>query len=167
MMVPTSSPRSREDVVNPWRHPAIGRFCRQGTLWLVLLAATLIARPTVHAQDAADTDLEIEIQRGPGLPVERHVLRCTPPSGTVRDPVVACNRIADPAARTTHPPGGGSFPIDSGSGSTIVCTQVYGGPEVAFVRGRFLGAPVDARLTRENGCTMSSYDATMKLLGIP
>jgi hypothetical protein len=57
--------------------------------------------------------------------------------------VAACNRIADQVART---PGGGSFPMDSGSQGIVVCTQVYGGPEVAYVRGRFLGAPVDARL---------------------
>jgi hypothetical protein len=131
------------------------------------LVTVLIGRSTVPAQDAADTQLEIEIQRGPGLPVEHHVLRCDPPSGTVSNPAAACTRIADNVAKATQPSGGGSFPTGPGSQGPIVCTQVYGGPEVAFVRGRFLGAPVDARLTRENGCTMSSYDATMKLLGIP
>ena len=48
-----------------------------------------------------------------------------------------------------------------------MCPQIYGGPEIAFVLGRFAGAPVNARLSRENGCTMSSYDAAMKLLGVP
>jgi hypothetical protein len=123
--------------------------------------------PTVRAQDAADTHLEIEIRRGPGVPAERHALGCNPPRGTVGDPAAACNRIAGLAAKATQPSGGVSFPPGSENQGAMVCTQVYGGPEVAFVRGRFLGAPVDARLTRENGCTMSSYDATMEILGIP
>lgn len=138
-----------------------------GLLCLVALAAVLIGRFTVRAQDAADTHLEIEIRRGTGLPVEHYALGCNPPSGTVGDPAAACTRIADLVARATQPSGGGSFPAGPGNQGTIVCTQVYGGPEVAFIRGRFLGAPVDARLTRENGCTMSSYDATMRMLGIP
>ena len=127
----------------------------------------MIDWPTVRAQDAADTHLEIEIRRGPGLPVELHALGCNPPSGTVGDPAAACNRIADHVAKATQPSGRVSFPPGSENQGAVVCTQVYGGPEVAFVRGRFRGAPVDARLTRENGCTMSSYDATMDMLGIP
>ena len=138
-----------------------------GLLCLVVLGTAVIGRSTGRAQNAADTQLEIEIQRRPGLPVEHYVLGCDPPSGTVGDPAAACNRIADLGAQATRPSGETSFPPGPGSPGTIVCTQVYGGPEVAVVRGRFLGAPVDARLTRENGCTMSSYDAAMKLLGIP
>jgi hypothetical protein len=127
----------------------------------------LIGRFTVCAQDEAGTQLEIEIRRGFGSPVEHYALGCNPPTGTVGDPAAACNRIADLVAKAAQPSRGELLPAGPGNQGTIVCTQVYGGPEVAFVRGRFLGAPVDARLTRENGCTMSSYDATMKLLGIP
>ena len=124
------------------------------------------ARPTT-AQDAADTHLAIEVRRALGLPAEHYVLTCDPPSGTVRDPAGTCRRIADLAARQTRWFWGGSSLTRPGTDSTALCTQVYGGPEVASIRGRFLGAPVDARLTREDGCTMSSFDATMELLGIP
>jgi hypothetical protein len=144
---------------------------RQGTqfaaLCLILFGRALAGQSATHAQDAADTQLEIEIQRGPGLPVERYLLGCNPPSGTVSDPAAACNRIADQVARPTKTPMGGLFPTDPGGQGIVVCPQIYGGPEIAFVRGRFVGAPVDARLTRQNGCTMSTYDAAMKLLGIP
>ncbi len=145
-----------------WRGAQLGLLC-----FVVVLGSVLIDRFTVRAQNAADTQLEIEIRRGPGRAVEHYALRCNPPTGTVGDPAAACNRISDLVVKATQPSGGASFPVGPEDQGTMVCTQVYGGPEIAFVRGRFLGAPVDARLTRENGCTMSNYDATMKLLGIP
>lgn len=127
----------------------------------------MIGWSLVIAEDAADTQLEIEIRRSPGLSAEHYALTCNPPSGTVRDPAAACQRIADLVAKTPQPSRGQSFLAGLANDATVLCTQVYGGPEVALIRGRFLGAPVDARLTRENGCTMSSFDATIKLLGIP
>jgi hypothetical protein len=140
---------------------------RLALLCLVFFGPAMIGRSDARAQGAADTQLEIEIQRGAGLPVERYLLACNPPSGTVRDPAAACDRIADRAATTGQPSIGGSFPAGPTGQGVVMCPQIYGGPEIAFVRGRFAGAPVNARLSRENGCTMSSYDAAMKLLGVP
>ena len=57
-------------------------------LCLVLLGPAMIGRSDARAQGAADTQLEIEIQRGAGLPVERYLLACNPPTGTVKDPIV-------------------------------------------------------------------------------
>ena len=119
------------------------------------------------AQNTADTRLEIEIRRSSSLPAEHYVLTCNPPSGTVQDPAGACQRLADVVAKTVQSRGATSFLASPGNESAGLCTQVYGGPEVALIQGRFLGAPVNARLTRENGCTMSSFDATMRLLSIP
>jgi hypothetical protein len=140
---------------------------RLDLLCFAVLASVLIGCSTVRAQDVADTQLEIEMRRGPGLPVERYALTCNPPGGTVLDPLGACHRIADLIAKEVQPSEGEPFTAGSTSQGTVACTQIYGGPEVALIRGRFLGAPVDARLTREDGCTMSSFDATMRLLGIP
>lgn len=44
-----------------------------------------------------------------------------------------------------------------------VCTQEYGGPEVATVKGTLDGEDVDASFSRQNGCEISRFDAVMKL----
>src|SRR6185436_9804496 len=140
---------------------------RLALLCLVLFGPAIIGRSDGRAQGAADTQLEIEVQRGAGLPVERYLLACNPPSGTVRDPAAACDRIADRAATTSQLSIGGSFPAGPIGQGVVMCPQLSGRPEIAFLRGRFAGAPVHARLSRENACTMSSYDAAMKSLGVP
>ena len=113
--------------------------------------ATADVRAPGHrrSQDAADTQLEIEIRRGPGLPVEHYALGCNPPSGTVGDAAAACNRIADLVAKATQPSGGASFPAGPGNQGTIVCTQVYGaktslGPEALPDTFCFFRLPWDA-----------------------
>lgn len=44
-----------------------------------------------------------------------------------------------------------------------VCTQVYGGPEVATVTGNVDGEEVDARFTRTNGCEIARFDEASPL----
>jgi hypothetical protein len=47
---------------------------------------------------------------------------------------------------------------------TTACTQQYGGPETATVKGTLRGKPVDAKFSRENGCTIARWDAARALL---
>src|SRR5262249_16779234 len=148
-------------------------YARTPAWRLVVLSAVMLTAAVsgsslqVSAQDVADTRLDIEVRRSPSLPVEHYILTCDPRDGTVRDPESACQRIADLVAKATGSPTHGMFLGGAANDGTTVCAQVYGGPEVAVIRGRFLGAPIDARLTRGNGCTMSTFDATMRLLGVP
>ena len=44
------------------------------------------------------------------------------------------------------------------------CTQVYGGPEAATLRGTWQGEPVDALFSRQNGCEIARWDAVADLL---
>lgn len=44
-----------------------------------------------------------------------------------------------------------------------VCTEVYGGPEVATVTGTIDGQPVDATFSREDGCAIARFDAVSPL----
>lgn len=44
-----------------------------------------------------------------------------------------------------------------------VCTQVYGGPEVATVTGTVDGTDVDATFSREDGCAIARFDAVAPL----
>jgi hypothetical protein len=45
------------------------------------------------------------------------------------------------------------------------CTQIYGGPAVAQVRGTLPGGTVDARFDRTDGCQIERWDRNRVLLG--
>ena len=48
--------------------------------------------------------------------------------------------------------------------ANIACTQQYGGPETATVKGTLRGEPVDARFSRVNGCEIARWNAVRDLL---
>jgi hypothetical protein len=76
----------------------------------------------------------------------RWTLRCRPVGGTLPRRQAACDRLsAQPRAFRGLPPG-------------LACTQIYGGPEVAEVRGTFRGRKVAARFSREDGCQIERWD---------
>jgi hypothetical protein len=41
----------------------------------------------------------------------------------------------------------------------MACTQQYGGPETATVKGTLHGKPVDAKFSRVNGCEIARWNA--------
>jgi hypothetical protein len=45
------------------------------------------------------------------------------------------------------------------------CTQIYGGPAVARVRGELRGSAVDERFSRVDGCEIARWDRNRVLLG--
>ncbi|MFJ3958767.1 serine protease inhibitor [Arthrobacter sp. NPDC090010] len=45
------------------------------------------------------------------------------------------------------------------------CTDLYGGPETARVTGTLNGKPVEAKLSRTNGCSTAQWTALAPLLG--
>ncbi len=44
------------------------------------------------------------------------------------------------------------------------CTEIYGGPDTLAIEGTIGGEPVDATLTRANGCEIERFDRFAKLL---
>lgn len=82
-------------------------------------------------------------------------LSCSP-DGTVTgdhpDAANACAAIA--AAKDAWAP----VPPDT------ACTMVYGGPQVATVRGTWGGVDVDARFQRTDGCEIARWDRIAPLL---
>jgi hypothetical protein len=46
----------------------------------------------------------------------------------------------------------------------VACTQQYGGPEKATVKGTFKGEQVDAQFSRENGCEIARWEDALPLL---
>jgi hypothetical protein len=93
-------------------------------------------------------DLRITVwPQGPTQAARTWTLRCDPAAGTLPRAAAACRRLSafpdNPFAPT---------PPDT------VCTQIYGGPQEALVRGRFRGRSVWARLTRRDGCAVARWN---------
>ena len=74
-------------------------------------------------------------------------LRCNPPRGTLKRPAVACRKLAKggPKLFAPVPP-------------KTVCTEIYGGPQKARVRGVVAGKRVRTTFTRINGCEIARWN---------
>ena len=113
-------------------------------------------------------DLVVVIDRGNGAPSERYTLTCAgdsagdsasdsggAPGGDHPDASAACahlQSLAEPFA---------PIPADA------VCTEQYGGPQIAHVTGTWRGQPVDLRLSRVDGCRIAQWDQLGPLLPGP
>jgi len=73
-------------------------------------------------------------------------LRCAPVGGTLPGRARACSRLAALAAPFTPTPPG------------TACSQIYGGPQVAVVRGTFRGRRVAAAFARRDGCEIARWN---------
>jgi hypothetical protein len=86
-------------------------------------------------------------------------LTCQPPGGDHPDPTKACGVLGangDKAFRPTPP--------------DVACSQVYGGPQKALVRGTWRGKAVTAQFDLENGCEVARWNLLLGLLppgGLP
>ena len=97
---------------------------------------------------SGDDDLVIEVDRGDGSEPERYTLVCgNAPEGDHPDPAAACTHLAGMDAPFAP------LPTD------MVCTEQYGGPETARITGRWHAEPVEAELSRTDGCRISQWDA--------
>jgi hypothetical protein len=81
-------------------------------------------------------------------------LTCDPVGGTHPEAEAACAALAE--NRDALEP----VPDD------VLCTQQYGGPEHAEVRGTVAGEPVSATFGRQNGCEIARWEALEPLLGL-
>ncbi|MDP9417683.1 MAG: subtilase-type protease inhibitor [Actinomycetota bacterium] len=127
---------------------------------LVLLVAAVAgcggrgeeARVAADATPDRGTRLDITVDTGDGPP-SSWTLTCDPDGGTHPEPGRACAALAavdDPFA-----------PVPS----DMLCTQVYGGPQIATVRGTWRGRAVDARYQRTNGCEIARWDRLAAVFG--
>jgi len=123
---------------------------RFALLAFVALAATGCMGRTANDKgggDAAATAaLEISVTPGGEAPTKVWTLRCPSGTGTLPDAAQACEQLAqvdDPFA-----------PVPKNT----ACTQVYGGPQEADVRGVYRGRPVNAHFDRGNGCEIDRWD---------
>jgi hypothetical protein len=103
--------------------------------------------PLAGSSDSASsaaTELTITVQPSASGPTRTWTLRCDPVGGSLPQASRACERLTAEALRPLPP--------------DTICTQIYGGPQKAHVRGSFRGRPVDSRFSRTNGCEIHRWD---------
>jgi hypothetical protein len=96
---------------------------------------------------APRTVLEISVwAQGTDGPVRTWTLRC-PPAGRQPAAARACSRL-DALGEDAFKP------VPQG----VACAQIYGGPEVAEVRGTFRGRRIQTRFSREDACRIERWN---------
>ncbi|GAB4098141.1 serine protease inhibitor [Sinomonas halotolerans] len=130
---------------------------------VLFLAACGSPAPPAGASPSSDgeptAELTVVVVRAPGEPEQEWMLTCdglSPlPGSTHPTAAEACALIHD-RPEVLSPPD-----------PHQACTEQYGGPDVARVTGTLRGAPVDRTFDRTNGCGISSWDASIALIGEP
>lgn len=121
----------------------------------ILVLALLLSGCGEAAETASQgpgTELVVEFRADAAVAATTLRLRCDPPSGEHPDPPRACADLArGPAPFAPLPP-------------DQVCTEVYGGPQTATVRGTYRGEPVMVDLARTDGCRTAQWDLLGALL---
>jgi Subtilisin inhibitor-like len=122
----------------------------RSVVFLVVACGALVASGIgAAAESASTTSLTITYwAKGnrTGKPIT-WTLRCNPAGGTLRNARVACRRLSSGGAKLFAP-----VPRDA------VCTEIYGGPQVARVVGRVGGKRVWVHVNRSNGCHIERWD---------
>lgn len=104
-------------------------------------------------------DLTIKLREDPAA-VE-HVFRLVADGGQVRP----ASNLPDPDAALAAVEKYGESIFFPKPGPPRLCTQQYGGPQVAVVTGTFHGRTVDSVFTRTDGCEISRWRTMAPLLG--
>lgn len=130
------------------------------TLLAIVLAALLAGCGQAEgpAEPSGPTELAITVwPDGANRDVSKsYTLRCAPPAGEHPDPAAACAVLVEL--------GVGAFaPL----APDMACTEIYGGPQAAAVRGTVAGAPVDMTLSRTNGCNIARWESLRAVVPVP
>jgi len=123
---------------------------------LIALVALLLAACGGEEDEpvvADEADLTVTVRpEGPDGPPETRRIQCGElgQGATSSD----CRRLASVTLKQLEP-----VP------RLTACTEIYGGPATARVRGTLRGERVDARFDRTNGCEIERWDRNRALLG--
>ena len=97
--------------------------------------------------DQRATDLDIVVwPSGRSGDKDEATLQCSPPAGSLANAAEACRRLERMDRPFMRPAG------------DVVCTEIYGGPAVAEIRGTFDGNQVDTTFARTDGCEIALWD---------
>jgi hypothetical protein len=135
------------------------RILLGGIVGFTIACASQPSAPPTPSPDAArGTTLEMRVWvegDGRSTPVV-YTLTCDPPGGNHPGPAEACAALEKLGAQAFAP-----LPPDT------MCTQQYGGPMQAHVRGVVRGEAVDARLAYNDGCQISRWDRVAPVVPLP
>ena len=114
---------------------------------------------TGHTNRLAEIDLTITLTEAPDA--TEHVFRLASADGHPS----AVSTLPDPEAALAAVERFGEDIFFPKPGPPRLCTQQYGGPQVAVVTGTFHGRTVNARFQRTDGCEIARWKAMAALLG--
>jgi hypothetical protein len=97
----------------------------------------------------AELTVEVDSDGADAKPPRKATIRCDTPEDSA-----TCRAVAGIDAKAFEPTPG-----------NVACTQQYGGPQTATVKGTLRGEPVDATFSRENGCEIARWRDASPLLG--
>ena len=119
----------------------------RGVALLALTLLALTASASLQAGTSSTTSLRIAYWEGPGdTPDIVWTLGCNPARGSLARLAVACRKLA-----------AGGVKLFAPVRPNTVCTQIYGGPQVARVVGVVQGRRLWATLSRQNGCEIARW----------
>jgi hypothetical protein len=95
----------------------------------------------------ADLTVTVDRDGDGGAAAKTLQVRCTPATDSRE-----CAALAEMKAKAFEP-----------TSPKLACTELYGGPDVATVKGTLHGEPVDARFSRTNGCEITRWNAAKTL----
>ena len=120
-------------------------------LVLLAIAAALVACGSGSAAKTAPAAISLTVTywpEGPGNGGKKTwTVACSPARGTLARPAVACRKLATGGAK-----------LFAAVPKNMMCTEIYGGPQVARVTGTVKGKRVLATLDRVNGCAIERWD---------
>ncbi|WP_207957295.1 SSI family serine proteinase inhibitor [Streptomyces sp. YIM 98790] len=133
----------------------------------VLAALTLAAAAVAPVSGAPaggpgdDTEpgarLTVSVRDGQSRGVEEsHILECHPAGGDHPKARAACDALDEATASGDDP----FAPVPEDA----ICTQIYGGPWKAEIRGEWNGRTIDAEFSRLNGCEIARWDRLVPAL---
>jgi hypothetical protein len=105
-------------------------------------------QPAAPSGSLAELTVEVDPDGPDAKPARQGTISCDAPEDSE-----VCRALADVKPETFEP-----TPAD------VACTQQYGGPETATVKGTLRGEPVDATFSRENGCQIARWQDAAAIL---
>ena len=114
----------------------------------VVVVATLSAcGKDAESSSSGATDLTITVVADEGADPQTYELKCDPPGGDHPQPAQACKALDAAGAKVFEP-----------VAKDQACTQLYGGPQTATVKGTYKGDDIDAEFARTNGCEIDRWE---------
>ncbi|MFB4316504.1 SSI family serine proteinase inhibitor [Actinomadura sp. 21ATH] len=108
---------------------------------------------TTSVQPSGKDSLTIEVKASAQAPAKKWTLTCDPAGGDHPKAEQACAALGKAQAPFQPVP------------ANQMCTKIYGGPEIATVKGTWKNERVSAKFTRDDGCELNRWTKVAPLFG--